>query len=83
MVIEKKMQDGFEKTTEEMYAKSVHAAHLRASFSTILSFSAAVALAAVLWRGGLISIEGVMTIGTLSVFMSYAQDFFWCSLQSG
>lgn len=73
MVIEKKMQDGFEKTTEEMYSKSVHAAHLRASFSTILSFSAAIALAAVLWRGGLISIEGVMTIGTLSVFMSYAQ----------
>lgn len=73
MVIEQKMQDGFEKTTDEMYRKSVHAAHLRASFSTILSFSAAIALAAVLWRGGLISMEGVMTIGMLSVFMSYAQ----------
>ncbi len=73
MVIENKMQTGFEKTTSEMYRTSVHAAHLRALFSTILSFSAAVALAAVLWRGGIISIQGVMTIGTLSIFMSYAQ----------
>lgn len=73
MVIEDKMQAGFEKTTGEMYRTSVHAAHLRALFSTLLSFSAAVALAAVLWRGGLITVEGVMTIGTLSIFMSYAQ----------
>ena len=33
---------------------------------------AALALALVLWRGGIITLEGVLEIGTLSVFMSYA-----------
>ena len=73
MVIEDKMQAGFEKDTADMNRTSVHTAHYRALFSAIISFSAAMALAAVLWRGGLISLQGVMTIGTLSVFMSYAQ----------
>lgn len=73
MVIEDKMEEDFAKTTKEMYGTSVRSAHFRALFTSVISFSAAMALALVLWRGGLISMEGVMTIGTLSVFMSYAQ----------
>ena len=72
LVIERKMEDDFNQTTDEMKRVSVHATHYRALFSSMISFSASVALALVLWRGGIITLEGVLEIGTLSVFMSYA-----------
>ena len=72
LVIEKKMEENFEETTDEMYTTSVHAAHYRSLFSSMISFAASLALALVLWQGGKITIQGVMEIGTLSVFMSYA-----------
>lgn len=73
MVIEDVMQRDFDAKTDEMYKVSVRTAHFRALFTSLISFSASTALALVLWRGGLITMSGVMTIGTLSVFMSYAQ----------
>lgn len=72
LVIEKKMEENFNKTTEEMEQKSVHATHYRALFASMISFASSAALALVLWQGGHITMEGVMEIGTLSVFMSYA-----------
>ena len=72
LVIEKKMEESFEETTDEMYHTSVHAAHIKALFTSMISFAASLALALVLWQGGKITIEGVMELGTLSVFMSYA-----------
>ena len=72
LVIEDKMQDSFEGVTEEMRKTSVHLAHFRAMFLALISFSASCALALVLWQGGVITKEGVMEIGILSVFMSYA-----------
>ena len=72
LVIEQKMEDNFNKTSEEMELKSVHATHYRALFSSLISFASSAALALVLWQGGHITMEGVMEIGTLSVFMSYA-----------
>ncbi|MCH5194361.1 MAG: ABC transporter ATP-binding protein [Oscillospiraceae bacterium] len=72
LVIEEKMEQDFNSTTSEMKQVSVHAAHYRAMFSSMISFSASLALALVLWRGGSITLEGVIEIGTLSVFMSYA-----------
>ena len=72
LVVEDKMQSGFEKVTEEMRKTSVHLAHFRAMFLAVISFSASCALALVLWQGGVITKAGVMEIGVLSVFMSYA-----------
>lgn len=72
LVIERKMEADFGKTTEEMNQVSVHAAHYRALFSSMIAFCSSLALALVLWRGGLITMQGVLEIGTLSVFMSYA-----------
>ena len=72
LVIEKKMEENFEETTEEMYKTSVHAAHYRSLFASMISFAASLALALVLWQGGKITLEDVMELGTLSVFMSYA-----------
>lgn len=72
LVIEKKMEDHFNETTGEMRRTAVRETHFRALFASMISFSASVALALVLWQGGILSTEGVMQIGTLSVFMTYA-----------
>lgn len=72
LVIEEKMEQDFGGVTSEMKHTSVHAMHYRALFSSMISFSSSLALALVLWRGGIITLQGVIEIGTLSVFMSYA-----------
>ncbi len=70
--IEQKMRDEFAEDTQSMKRTSVHATHYSAMFASIVTLLSSVALSLVLWRGGLITMEGVIQIGTLSVFMSYA-----------
>lgn len=72
LVLEEKMEENFKKTSSHMEDVSVRAMHYRAMFSSMVAFAASVALALMLWQGGLITMDGVMEIGTLSVFMSYA-----------
>ena len=70
LVIEKKMEDAFVKDTASMRRKSVGAARLRGFFAVTMNFASSLALAIVLWKGGLIA---KTQIGTFSMFMSYAQ----------
>lgn len=72
LVIEKKMEDNFNRTSEEMEKTAVRETHFRALFASMISFASSAAMALVLWRGGIITMKGVMEIGTLSVFMTYA-----------
>lgn len=72
LVIENDMCKDFEKDTTLMRNTSVHAARYSALFSSTVTMFSAFALAIVLWRGGYITMDGVMKIGTLSVFVSYA-----------
>ncbi len=72
LVIEQKMEDNFNQTTGRMEQAAVRVMHFRGLFASVISFAASAALALVLWQGGHITMEGVMEIGTLSVFMSYA-----------
>ncbi len=72
LVVEKKMEDDFNAISSDMFRTSVRASHFRSLFISVISFSSFLALSLVLWRGGLITMEGVMALGTLSVFMSYA-----------
>ena len=74
MVIEDTIQEDFEKDTSNMRRTSVHAARYSAAFTSLVAMMSSIALALVLWRGGLLNIEGVLMIGTLSVFMTYALD---------
>ena len=55
-----------------MYRTSVHTAHFSALFTSSITLMSSLALSLVLWRGGLATMEGVIQIGTLSVFLSYA-----------
>ena len=73
LVLEDKMGREFEVLTTQMRAKSIRAMHFRSLFMATTSFAASTALALVLWRGGIITREGVLLIGTLTVFMNYAQ----------
>ena len=72
MVIEDKMNRDFRKDTKEMEDVSVHTARYSAAFSSVVMMMSSIALAIVLWQGGIITMNGVMMIGTLSVFMNYA-----------
>ena len=72
LVVEEKMERNFNDTSDEMYKTSIRASHYRFLLSSIISFASWVALALVLWRGGIITMDGVMQLGTLSVFCTYA-----------
>ena len=75
--------EDFMNTTREMNRASIRGMHFLSLFTATVSFASSFALAVVLWQGGLLSREGVMEIGTLSVFMSYAigmmEPFLWIS----
>ena len=72
LVIEDKIQKDFEKDTERMRRTSIRATHFSAFFTAAVTMMSSIALALVLWRGGLVTIADVGRIGTLSVFLSYA-----------
>ena len=73
LVLEDKMEREFNTLTTDMRTVSVRTMHFRGLFMSTTSFAASAALSLVLWRGGIITREGVMLIGTLTVFMNYAQ----------
>lgn len=72
LVIEKIMQRDFEKDTTRMRKASIKTTHYSALFSSVVTMLSSFALALVLWRGGKLTMQGVIRLGTLSVFMSYA-----------
>ncbi len=73
LAIENRLDDDFFRNTAEIKKKSVQLVHYRSLFFSLITFASSAALAAVLWYGGIITAEQVIGIGTLSVFMTYAQ----------
>ena len=71
LVIEEIMQEKFEKSSRNMMKTSVRMAHWRSLYISVFSLISSTAFALVLWRGGIITLNGVMLIGALSVFLSY------------
>ena len=72
MVIEDKMNADFDIDSEKMEKVSIQTTRYSALFSSLVTMMSSVALSLVLWRGGLLSMQGVLLIGTLSVFLNYA-----------
>ncbi len=70
LAVEEKLSEHFAEGTEKMRGRSVDAARFHGLFAITMSFASSLALALVLWKGGLIAKE---QIGTFSMFMSYAQ----------
>ena len=78
LAVEDKLDNDFFKRSNAMRVQSNKLGHYRSLFISLITFSASVALALVLWYGGVITAQGVILIGTLSVFMSYAQGLMDC-----
>lgn len=72
LVIEDKIQRDFEHDTSSMRAASVRAGRYRALFRAVIVFFSSIALALVLWRGGILNTAGLLLLGNLAVFMNYA-----------
>lgn len=72
LVVEDKIQKDFEEDTTKMRRTSIFATHYSAFFTSAVTMISSIAVALVLWRGGAITMDGVIRIGTLSVFLSYA-----------
>ena len=73
LIVEEKLDKSFYENTLTMKKQSQKLGHHRSLFFAITSFVASAAIAIVLWYGGIITVKGVILIGTLSVFMTYAQ----------
>ncbi len=76
LVIEDKNAREFDATTMEMRVAGVRAARLRAIFVPLVLLLSSIITAIVLQRGGHMVIKGVMLIGTLTAFTSYAVGIF-------
>ena len=74
LVIEERMERDFEAVSHDMTHTSLLSARYRALFVSVISFSGWIALALVLWRGGYLTMSGLVALGTLSVFMTYAMN---------
>ena len=72
LAIADKINREFRNDTDKMYKKSVKTTHHSALFTSLMTLLSTIALALILWRGGELTVEGLIEIGTLSVFMSYA-----------
>ena len=70
--LENDMDALFFEKTDRMRRASVKNAHQKGLFQSLISFSGFFSLALVLWRGGMLTKEGLLSLGTLSIFMSYA-----------
>ena len=70
LAIEERMERDFLGDTAKLRRTAVHAARLRGLFASTMGLASSMALAIVLWKGGLIARHEV---GTSSMFMSYAQ----------
>lgn len=72
LVVENKINHDFDVDSDDMEKTSVLVGRYSALFSSLVTMLSSITLAIILWKGGMINQEGIIMIGTLSVFMTYA-----------
>ncbi len=72
LAIGDKINGEFRRDTELMYKKSIRTTHHSALFTSTMTMLSTLAFALILWKGGSLTVQKVIEISTLSVFMSYA-----------
>ncbi len=72
LAVEDKIYRGFTADTERMRERSIKATHYSSFFTASVMMVSSVAVGIVLWRGGLITLNGLIEIGTLSAFLTYS-----------
>ena len=76
LVIEEKNDSDFQNITREMRFTSVAAVRMRSLYLPVVLFMSSFAVATVLTKGGHQVMAATMQIGTLSAFISYAQNIY-------
>lgn len=76
LVIEDKNAAGFAGITDDLYRSTMRATKLNALFIPIVMFFSSLATAFVLARGGYMVMDGVIELGMLSAFITYAVSIF-------
>ena len=71
-VAESRMEEDFGKTSRSMFKTATKTSHFRSLFISTITFTSYIALALVLWRGGHITLQGLIELGTLAAFSNYA-----------
>ena len=66
----------FEELTQNMRKTAVHAASMSAMYLPIVVSMGSVATAYVLWRSGVLTLEGLMTLGTVQLAVNYTVQLF-------
>lgn len=77
LVREKKNLEEFDIKTEKFKSAAIKIAVLSALFFPIVSALGILGTSLALWTGGVMVFGGIVTIGTLSAFISYTQLFFY------
>lgn len=69
-------EERLKKASLETVAAALKARRLKALLVPVINISVAVGIALVIWRGSSLVIAGIMTVGSLTVFLSYLSKFF-------
>ncbi|HEU5361536.1 MAG TPA: ABC transporter ATP-binding protein, partial [Candidatus Deferrimicrobiaceae bacterium] len=75
-VQEEKSVRGFDASNEEFAAETIRLTNFYSVYFPGVELFASVAVALLLWQGGIRVISGAVTFGTLVAFLEYAQKFF-------
>ncbi|AXA35906.1 MAG: ABC transporter ATP-binding protein [Candidatus Hydrogenedentota bacterium] len=73
---QKAMGEKFAAINEELRRAHMRTVFAHAIFLPAIELIAAIALALILWRGGIGSLDGSITLGTVYLFIQYTQRFF-------
>lgn len=74
LTIEALLKKEFEEETAHMKRESTRSAHESALFMSVVTLIGSIILSVMLSAGGAMSMEGILALGTLSVFMNYAMN---------
>lgn len=69
-------EDRLKKASMETVQAALRTRRLKALLSPVVTIIVTLCIALVLWKGSALVLAGVMTVGTLTVFLSYLSKFF-------
>ena len=76
LVLEERLFSEFKDLTGELKAKQIRAALFNSMFMPIVMSASSISIALLLYYGGILVEDGLMLFGTLSLFVTYTQQFF-------
>lgn len=74
--VEDRVQDNFDKLNSSNYSANMKASRLASTFGSAVRIIEAVGIAIVLIEGGIMTLNGIITVGIMVSFVFYVQEFF-------